>query len=231
MYKVLDDENNKYYTSAAIDDGVNKVTVSAYISERKSGLSCWAVYDNNESSGRIPKEIIRKTAIETRYNLIKEISEADLPESEWAKSVLDMHRQLEEITPKGNDGSIITKVPFVIQGNREIEIEFCFEYGSDTPDFIMTDYEPLANAYDILELAEMIVNLEGIERTMEKDKKELQNMYDNQIAMIEKIPADKRTLAQKELLAHYSDLHKDLYGVRPHGDKNRCKANRDYERE
>lgn len=175
---------------------------------------------------------------ETKKKVLSLCAEIENETGEWAADVLEVYKNLEilgkEVEPTlDEDGcwDSMKQAKFRMPDGETLDITFCYNKPFSEPEFITTEHPDIDCCNNILELAERIVNKDKEYLTNIKRKENLQQFYKERIAPLEGLPDYCLTDKQKEDLEHFSDRHKDIYGVRPRGIKNHCKYKEDYERD
>lgn len=177
----------------------------------------YAVSGGDISENALSSASVKAMEYDARKDLIRKIARlSDFTESEWAQSVLNVNKELEQLVKKVDDHTKMSdRVEYTSPDGYKVEIELCRDMPEEDFSFFICEDDNVGCAYDLLELAGNIVNHEGNERNIEISKKKLNEFYNEKISPCISKSSKELTDEDRENLQSYSDWHKDLYGVRP----------------
>ncbi len=119
------------------------------------------------------------------------------------------------------DGSLVAISPVLLKPEMAYK-----EATRNDVEYWLTDDNVVSSDSSIYKLAVSLTNYEALINCLNKDKQELQHFYEEEIMPILDIPYENKTEEQKDLMGHFSDWYKDIYGRRP-DNNNICAKNVD----
>lgn len=138
---------------------------------------------------------------------------------DWCNSVLDKTEELKSSVIGNADKKLKFKV-----GDKDISATIFTLDPDKTPqsledvEYYLINDDVIGGGHDLYDIAEDVINYEAEERFWEDEKVKLQDFYEQHIFPLRGIDTENWTNEQRENYGYYSDRHKELYGVRPHGD-------------
>lgn len=173
----------------------------------------------SDASKSVPDEELRRLSLEAELTLLTAVAGSTRDGNEWARNALQSYKEIMELIEQSNG----EPVDYTMPNGKEISITPCEDIkGSKDYTFFLTDHPVIDCAWTALEIAEKVNTLESLEIVLEQAKVDLLEYYKNEVVPVLDIPAEQRLEEHKFILQHYSDRHKDIYGVRPNGDKDMC---------
>lgn len=152
--------------------------------------------------------------------LLTILSESDVECSEWAREVLSHYGKLDACYNLANGSGF----DYTFKDNEKyktIHIEPCGYDPKNCEFFDVTD-DVIESDSSLWKIAEQIVNSDGIQKSFEVQRNNLQDYFEKNILPYRNTPYEMLTQEQKENFDQYSDMHKDMFGIRPRLDRDMC---------
>lgn len=150
----------------------------------------------------------------------------DVPNSlkEWGKQVQAAAQEFIQSMEDSNYETATINTP-----RGEVEFTVMGWQGAASPPQSIEEVEYYLGGDDVVDSSGNLynivvdaVNYEKGERSRENEVERLQAFYEEKVAPFIDKPYTELTDEQNEARGFFSDWHKDVYGHRPHGDRNEC---------
>lgn len=218
IFKIEIEENKyaKYYINSSVFD-IPKIY-------RETN----ALYSNKNSEEIVLKEEKLNLLPLEEYEIIKNIysycNENIVELKEWGANCLEVGNNLlkEFETSNYKEDQLIK-----IGNDRDILITLCsYSYGITSIndiDFYLSYENDISSSSTFSSLIENIVNIVELEKRYEDSKNSLYEYYEkNSIFELKNKDYSELGEEDREILSFYSDWHKDIYHVRPYGERDVC---------